>query len=97
MENFNCFSDEINNLPPEIHFALTTNRKEFLNAFDYRVLDQQEFKSVIKLLGILIDTNQALREHSIELGKLMDQVQGSLLSLEVSCSKLSNKAHFRNT
>lgn len=65
LNSWNSFVEELQ-VPSEIYPALLTNRMELLKLAKPRELSVKECAGLYQLIGGLIETNSALREHAAE-------------------------------
>jgi hypothetical protein len=66
LDNWTAFVDEMK-VPADIYPALASGRPELLKLMQPRALSADEAKVLFNIIGSLISTNMALREHAEQL------------------------------
>lgn len=93
LASWNDLTKEIK-LPTDIMIAVSTNRKELL-ALASRDMKKAEVNQLLNLIGVLLDTNYELQEHSRELAKRMKELKGNFQGLSNSIEKCYDYANFQ--
>ena len=81
-------------LPQDIATAISTGRVEFLKLAE-RPMNAEEVGRVLNLVRVLMETNQALKEHSMELAQKLDSIYGNFRGLQNSIIGAKDFALFR--
>ena len=93
LASWNDLTKEIK-LPTDIMIAVSTNRKELLGLAS-RDMKKAEVNQLLNLIGVLLDTNYELQEHSRELAKRMKELKGNFQGLSNSIEKCCDYANFQ--
>lgn len=96
IKTLKCWSSLLEEVqvPGDIALAIQTNRPQLL-ALAKRPMDAEEVGMLLNLMRVLMNTNQALREHSVLVSQRAEQVKGSLIGLNATLRKLDDFAAFR--
>jgi hypothetical protein len=81
-------------LPQDVYPALLTGRPELLRLVQPRALSADEAGKLLKALGVLIETNMALREHAEQMAQLVDNWSGMFAGLHSTGEKIQRFANF---
>jgi hypothetical protein len=73
-----------------------TGRAELLRAWSSRPLDASDAKALVDILGALIETNQALREHAEQLSQIVGRFSDGLKGLQSTAANIEKFASFRH-
>src|SRR4051812_34789126 len=71
LDNWTAFVNEMT-VPADIYPALASGRPELIKIIQPRELTAAEAKALFDIVGTLIETNMALREHAERLAQLTD-------------------------
>ena len=77
LESLNSFIREVQ-VPAELVPAITANRAALIKLARVRELSAAECKALYDLIGALLETNAALRQHTAEVGKRADIIAQNL-------------------
>ena len=93
----NKWSDYVRELqvPSDIAPAMMTGRLELLKLVQPRALNADECKVLYLLIGGLLETNQALQQHSQLVAQIADEVRRGLGGLTGAAERLQSYANFR--
>src|SRR6185369_5484759 len=94
LESWNSFVTELP-VPSDIAPALISSRAELLKIVKPRALSAEECATLYKLIGGLLDTNNALREHAKDLAQLVDNWEGNFKGLASLGFRIKNFANFK--
>jgi hypothetical protein len=88
------FVDEMT-VPMDLSVALLTGRNELLALARPRAITAEEHAVLLKLIGGLIRTNQALREHSSQVAQVVDNWMSQFKGLSGVANQIGHFANFR--
>lgn len=71
--------ERVMDVPVDLMPAITTGRSELVTLAKPRALTEVECKTLYEMIGVLIDTNQRLREHAQEVALLAKAGRQQLL------------------
>jgi hypothetical protein len=94
LNSWNSFIEELQ-VPGDLQAALLTGRGTLVKIAPPRALSAEECETLYKLIGGLIDTNAALREHAAEVAHLVDLWAGSFTQLDTLGRRIQHYANFR--
>lgn len=94
LDSWNSFVEELQ-VPSEIYPALVTSRPELLAAVQPRDLPANEVGVLYKLIGGLLETNAALREHTERVAQLTGILNDSLKGFASAARSIHDFANFR--
>ncbi len=96
-EKLDCWTKFVSELqvPSELAPAFTTGRLELVKMARPRDLKAEEVKVLYDLIGGLLETNAALREHAQLTAELTDQMSGGLNGILAATRRLREFAQFR--
>lgn len=77
LQNWRSLAQEVE-LPAGVGAAVFTRRPQLLAAVSC-VMNEVEVKQLLNLIGVLIDTNQALQEHCMDLSAQAGKVQQEIV------------------
>lgn len=83
-------------VPGELSMAILTGRLELLKLAKPKPLTEEECKVLYELLGVLIETNLTLQQHSLLVAELSSQIGNHVGAAVGQASKLKEYANFRN-
>lgn len=97
-QKLDCWTEFIETLkvPAEIMPALITMRTELLRLAPRRELGEEQVDALYNLIGALIDTNMALREHAAELAEITSNWVGSIHGMVGLANRIGRFAQFRH-
>ncbi len=81
---------------PELLPAVSTGRVELLDLVPPRPLSEIECKTVFDMIGILLETNQALQHHARLLAAVVGQAEQAAGGLHRKLIDLQDLAEFRD-
>jgi hypothetical protein len=96
LDDWSSFIEELQ-VPGDIAPALITGRPEMLRAVQPRALTAEETAALIKVLGGLIETNNALREHARQLATFTEQWTTLFTGLHNVGEKIERFANFKRS
>ncbi len=94
LASWSSFVEELK-VPRDIYPALESNRPEMLALAVPRPMDADEVAVLYKLIGGLVRTNQALREHAEQLARLVDNWSQMFQGLASTGQRIHDFANFR--
>jgi len=94
LTKWNSFVRDLH-VPNDMAPAFLTGRMELLCLAKPRALTEEECKQVYELIGGILETNNALREHAAMVADLADRVIGGLHALERPLQQLRDFGNFR--
>lgn len=95
LRSWNELTDSVE-LPPDLYAVLMTGRPELLKIAEPRALSEEECAKLYKLLGVLIETNSALKLHSKLLAQHAENMSQQLKGVVGLTRALENFAAFRH-
>jgi hypothetical protein len=84
-------------IPADLSVALLTGRAELIACATPREMSKAECASLYRLIGSLMETNLALREHANETAKLVDHWTDGFKHLISLGHRIDHYANFRRT
>jgi Trm5-related predicted tRNA methylase len=94
LDSWNSFVTELK-VPQDIIPAIITGRPELLMLATPRAMSAEEVKDLYKLIGGLVETNIALREHTAKVAQLVDNWGNNFKALQSIGEKIRNFANFK--
>jgi hypothetical protein len=95
LNNWNEFVEELK-VPSELAPALITNRPELIRLAQPRALSADEAKALYTLIGALLETNMALREHAQGVATLAEGWVSSMNGAFTIARRIGRLAQFRH-
>lgn len=95
LDSWNNFVSELQ-VPSYLMPGIITMRPELLLAAAPGPLGPEEVKVLLRVMGGLMETNAALRQHAELLAGLTDDALGMLKGLNGTLGKIGDYAHFRS-
>lgn len=95
LETWNSFIEELQ-VPSELVPALLTARPQLIKLAKPRPLTAEEAEALYKLVGGLLETNMALREHAVHLSQMVGNWVGSIHGFIGVADRISCFAEFRH-
>ena len=95
LESWNSFVEELQ-VPMELYPALVSNRPEMIAMATPRALTADECKVLYRLIGGLIETNAALRQHTERVAQLTENLAGQMIGFQRVAQQIELFANFRN-
>jgi len=95
LDGWNEFVEELK-VPSELTTALVTNRPELIRLAQPRPLTAEEAKALYTLIGALLETNTALREHAECVSIMVRNWSGAINGLFGVARRISRFAEFRH-
>jgi hypothetical protein len=95
LDSWTMFVDEMK-VPGDIYPALATGRPELIKLIQPRELAADEAKVLFDIIGTLINTNMALREHASQVAHFMDTWADAFKHLHSVGDKVQRFANFRH-
>lgn len=95
LESWAAFVEAVD-VPSDIYPALQTGRPELLKLANPRALTQEECAKLYQLLAVLIETNQALQQHSQEVGRLVNRWADAFKHLHSVGLRVTRYANFES-
>lgn len=90
-------TDSVGGLPPLVAAALCSGRRELLLMADDTAFTPAETRAVLKLVAVLLDTNQELQRHSREVAERLRHVRDTLAGLYTQVDTTHDFANFRGS
>ena len=81
-------------IPSDLLPAFLSNRPELIGLAPARDMTAEEGKYLYDLIRVLMETNQALREHSLEVSKLVEQWGAQFKGMARSAMNIEKYAAF---
>lgn len=81
-------------LPADIMMAVSSGRKELLTVAA-RGMTKEEVQGLLTLVGVLLDTNYELQEHSRELAKRLKELRDNFKGFDTALDRCCDYANFR--
>jgi hypothetical protein len=72
LDSWTHFVNDVD-VPGDLYPALASNRPELIKAIPPRQLEPEEAKALFNIIGTLIETNAALKEHAAHTAKMVLQ------------------------
>lgn len=88
LESWNSFIEELI-VPSELYPALMTNRPELIKNIPGRNMNANEVKCLYQLIGTLIETNAALRQHAQQTAHLVNNWGAAFKQLQTIGGKIT--------
>lgn len=95
LDNWTELVDEIK-VPAEIYPALMSGRPELIKLIQPRDLTADESKVLFDIIGTLIKTNTALRDHAEQVAQFVDNWAGAFAQLRSAGAKIQRFANFEH-
>jgi hypothetical protein len=95
LDSWNSFVEELK-VPSELYPALLTSRPELVVAATPRAMNADECKIIYKLIGGLLETNAALREHTARVAQLAENLSSQMLGFQRVAHQIELFANFKN-
>lgn len=96
LDSWNVFVEELQ-VPGDIYPALQTNRPELLRLARPRALTEAECAVLYKLIGGLMETNAALRQHTERVANLTDRLTAAMKGFDSAAQAINDFANFRSS
>lgn len=84
-------------LPEDLLPAVMSGRYELIAAATPRAMSGEEVAKLYRLIGVLLETNAALREHAQQIAEQVDIWHGAFKHLHNVGNRIQHFAHFRRT
>lgn len=94
LDSWTAFVDELQ-VPSELYPALQTNRPELLRLAQPRALTSDECAVLYKLIGGLMETNAALRQHTERVAQLTGNLNNAMKGFGSAARSIHDFANFR--
>lgn len=95
LDSWNSFVEELQ-IPSELYPALVTSRPELIKVAKPRPLTAEETAVLYRLIGALIETNQALREHASAVSSFVKEWVSSISGAMTNARKVAAFARFQH-
>lgn len=95
LDSWNGFVTELK-VPSELNPAILTGRLDLLKLAKPTAKTADEVKVLYDLIGALLETNAVLREHSIIVSELAEQMTGGLKGTLRALHRMQSYAKFEN-
>jgi hypothetical protein len=82
-------------VPSDIAPALMTGRRELMAAVQPRDLPAFQVEKLYTIIGVLLETSAALRQHTQRVAQLVDNLNDSFMGVTTSMRKIDDFANFR--
>jgi len=96
LRSWNDLAEEVRGLPMAVGAALATGRPELLANSQADNWTAEESVAVLCLVRVLIETNQALQDHSVRLARRSNELHLTVKGLVRSVDGLRDLANFRD-
>lgn len=93
LDSWNSFVRELT-VPGDLVPALLTNRPELLGLLKPRALSEEECGQLYTLIGGLLETNAALRQHAQTTAQLVEDWMSNFVGLQATAEKIQMFANF---
>jgi hypothetical protein len=93
LDSWNSFCEELH-VPSDIYLALMTNRPELMRLVQPRALTIDECAVLYKLIGGLMETNAALRQHTQRVAQLTSNLSGAMVQFSRAALSIQQFANF---
>lgn len=81
-------------VPADILPAIMANRPELMAAAQPRAMEAPEVAKLYRVIEVLLDTNQALREHTARVAQLTNNLNGQLVGFARVAQQIERFANF---
>ena len=95
LDSWNAYVTELQ-VPGDLYPALLTNRPELMATVPRRPLNEHECDVLYKLIGGLLETNAALREHTARVAQLTENLASQMTGFMAVARQVEMFANFRN-
>jgi len=95
LDSWTSFVEELT-VPAELYPAVMANRAALVKAAVPRDMSKDEVAVLFKLIAGLIETNQALREHTERVAQLTSNLNGQIVGFHRVAQQIEDFANFRN-
>ena len=97
LNSVNAFVRETPRLPTEIGAALLSGRTELISFAKPRDMKSDEVAALYQLIGVLVETNAALRDHTSAVAQMVTQWTDAFKHLASLGQNIDALAHFDKT
>jgi hypothetical protein len=94
LDQIDAFTETVQ-VPRDFLPALMAGRPELLKIAQPRDMTAAEVKQLYDLIGVLVETNMALREHAHEVAKLTHNLLGGFTAVQSAARQIDHFANFR--
>jgi len=96
LQHWNELVENVNAIDPSLAIAIDSGRGSVVKAFAPRPLTAEEAKLLFHLVGVMIETNQALQQHAQQTAELVNQWVGHFKGMFKTARMIESFAHFKN-